>query len=294
MNPKRPKDTHPDIRNERPGRIPESLINAAIDGELNDDMQREIAHALQYDTDRKQELIDTADAINALQMPISMPDFSQGVLDRADRHRRYIPATWRRYVRAGRIGIAATLLVSLMVVAGLQNLYPRLTTIAAHPTPVKDIENAVSQDANHFAAIIKEETESIQARVTSFDLLPGVPGRTDHRLEFNPTELRLASTPSDHLSGQLGSAHTNIRSRETFDSTRFPSAYFASNDPSFAREYAPFRLVSTGLNRGFRSYPSGFSDQPRIISVAYTQTTHSSKTGRLKRVTIEIDVPDLP
>lgn len=281
MKPKRPSHTHPDIRNEQPGRIPESLINAAIDGELNDDMQREIAQALQYDTVRKQELIDTADAINALQMPITMPDFSQGVLDRADRHRRFIPATWRRYVRAGRLGMAAMLLVTLMVVAGLQNLYPRLTTLAAHPTPVKDIEIAVGQDANQFAAIIKEEAQAIQATVAPFDFLPGIPGRTDHRVELTISELRLSSTSSDQLSGQLSTRSSSL--------ARFPSTYFDAND-----SYTPMRFVSAGLNPGYRSYRSGFSQQPRLVSVAYAPGSQSSRVLRLKRVTIEINVPDLP
>jgi hypothetical protein len=183
--------THPDMRADAPGRIPESLIDAAIDGELNEDMQREIAHALKYDPIRKQELLDTSDAINALQMPISMPDFSDPVLARADRNRRFIPASWRRHVRAGRIGIAAAFLMTLMTVAGLQTIYPRLTTIASHPTPVSNIEQAVGHDTDRLAQTVTNEVHMIRASVAPMAdmLLP--PGRADHRFEIT-----LASTPS--------------------------------------------------------------------------------------------------
>ncbi len=158
------------MRNDAPGRIPESLIDAAIDGELCEDMQREIAHALNYDPIRKQELLDTSDAINALQMPISTPDFSDAILTRADRHRRFIPAAWRTHVRVGRMGIAAGLLVTLMTVAGLQKMYPRLTTIAAHQTPVLDVEQAMEHDANTFVDCVTEEVTEIRQSVAS--LLP--------------------------------------------------------------------------------------------------------------------------
>ena len=80
---------HPDMRDDAPGRIPESLINAAMDGELDKDIQREIGDALRYDPVRRQEFHDTRDAINALRMPIDTPDLSDRVLERAHRHRRF-------------------------------------------------------------------------------------------------------------------------------------------------------------------------------------------------------------
>ena len=46
-------------------RIPESLIDAALDGEICDQMQNEIAHALRYDHDRREELLETAEAVRA-------------------------------------------------------------------------------------------------------------------------------------------------------------------------------------------------------------------------------------
>ena len=130
-----------------PGRIPESLIHAALDGEVSDDMQREIADALKYDKTRHAELLETADAIRALRSEVDAPDFASAVLGELDRSSRFIPSSWQRLVRNGRMGIAAALLLSLMCVAGLQRLYPRLTTIGAQDTPVRDVAQAVEIDA---------------------------------------------------------------------------------------------------------------------------------------------------
>lgn len=178
------------MRSDAPGRIPESLIDAAIDGELNEDIQREIAHALNYDPIRKQELLDTTDAINALQMPISVPDFTNIVLARADRNRRFIPASWRRHVRAGRLGIAAALLMTLMTVAGLQHYYPRLTTIAAHPTPVLNIEQAVGDDAGKFAHSLSSEVNALREHIKPMAAIfpiSSIPGNRDHNFEIAVT-----------------------------------------------------------------------------------------------------------
>ena len=179
------RSTHPDMRNDAPGRIPESLIDAAIDGELNEDMQREIAHALRYDPMRKQELIDTADAINALQMPISVPDFAEQILARADRQRRFIPASWRKKVRAGRLGIAAALLLTLMCVSLVQRNYPRWTTIAAHPTPVRNIESAIEQGTNQIASSITSECQTIQSSIAPMASLLQAPGKNNQRFDVS-------------------------------------------------------------------------------------------------------------
>ncbi len=192
------QSNHPDIRDDAPGRIPESLINAAIDGEINDDIQREIAHALRYDPVRAQEVRDTKDAINALQMPIATPDFSSRVLDRADRHRRFIPASWRKHVRAGRMGIAAMLLFSLMTVAGLQRLYPRLTTLGAHPTLVLDVEQAVGHDASAISQNIKDEIGTVRQSVASI-----LPSRLPVRSPIRSVAMTNASSNRLSVPGQM-------------------------------------------------------------------------------------------
>lgn len=201
---------HPDMRDQAPGRIPESLIDAAMDGELDAQIQKEIGHALQYDPARRQEFHDTRDAINALRIPIDMPDLSDVVLDRANRHRRFISRKLRQQVKAGRVVMCAALLTTLLGVAGLQRMYPRLTTIASQQTPVRDIELAVEQDRNQIVNSVQNEVGALRATIQPvaglFDRLDR-PGISDTRYGV---EIRTASiaTSDDAFparpGGQLG------------------------------------------------------------------------------------------
>jgi hypothetical protein len=158
----RSRRDHPDMRDDAPGRIPESLIDAAMDGELDAEIQKEIGHALNYDPVRKQQFHDTRDAINALRMPIDSPDLSDRVLERAHRHRRFIPSKLRQQVRTGRVVMAALLLTTLLGVAGLQRAFPRLTTFGAQSTPVANIESAVEQSGQQLAQTIVSDFQRMQ------------------------------------------------------------------------------------------------------------------------------------
>ncbi len=278
------KNTHPDIRCNAPGRIPESLINAAIDGELNEDIQREIARALQYDPVRKQELLDTSNAIHALQTPITAPDLTDAILIRADRHRRFIPATWRRHVRAGRMGIAAVLLLALMVVAGLQRLYPRLTTIASHPTPVLNIEEAIEQDTDEFASALTNEARVIYSSVAN--PIAGIlkaPGRNDHRFEVAiqsaPVSSALAGDDTlsrgyligDFIGVGYGVASIYVRNEE---------------EASFAASQSPLCVFGSST-MGTWAHASHSSSSVRVGGVSLRST-------RAQRALVEFDVPSLP
>ncbi len=274
------KSPHPDMRCNAPGRIPESLINAAIDGELNEDIQREIARALQYDPVRKQELLDTSKAINALQMPIEAPDLTDAILIRADRHRRFIPASWRRHVRVGRLGIAACLLIGLMGIAGLQKIYPRLTTIASHPTPVLNVEEAIEQDADEFASALTNEARVIYSSVAR--PIVGIletPGRMDHRFEVSvesgasPGALRKgdASNPTSFAGVGYGIASIYVRSEET---------------PSFAASQSPLCVFgSSAMGRWAHASRSSSGGRVERVSLGSVRTD---------RALIEFDVPSLP
>lgn len=192
---------HPDMRDNTLGRIPESLIDAAIDGELDPQIQREIGKALQYDPERRQQFHDTRDAINALRLPMDMPDLSDRVLARAHKHRRFIPAKLRAQIRAGRVGMAAVLLVALLGIAGLQHMYPRLTTIAPQQTPVHDIQAAVQRDGAQIAQAVSSEFQTLRSTVAPvvgmFDRPPQRPGQNDQRYDVAVPQTSKAASNID-------------------------------------------------------------------------------------------------
>ncbi len=297
------------MRNDAPGRIPESLIDAAIDGELCEDMQREIAHALNYDPIRKQELLDTSDAISALQMPISTPDFSDAILTRADRHRRFIPAAWRTHVRVGRLGIAAGLLVTLMTVAGLQKMYPRLTTIAAHQTPVLDVEQAMEHDANTFVDCVTEEVDEIRQSVASMLPMPSMqsmPGRTDQNYT-----VRL----DDSVRGSMHTTSTTTThtTTHTVTTTRIADAIqeqaYEIRFVGFTRGVATVYVVEHGHDHSFHFANAFDTDRARFPQRRFLAAdtlggwTSASETPRDRtasesrnssRTSDEVDVSALP
>lgn len=163
-------ENHESFDDKTPGRIPESLIDAALDGEICDEMQEEIAHALRYDHTRRAELLETSDAVRALDLDsIPMPDMQCAVLNRLDQHDRFIPRSLRRWVRTGRMAVAAGVLLGLMLVAGLQSVYPRLTTIGAQSTPVDDVASAMQYDAQSMVSELETGVEQIRASLSPFD-----------------------------------------------------------------------------------------------------------------------------
>jgi hypothetical protein len=267
------------MRQDSPGRIPESLIDAAIDGELNEDMQREIAHALKYDLVRKSELIDTTNAIHALQMPVSTPCFADSVLHRVDQRKKFIPSSWRKHVRTGRLGIAAALLLSLMTVAGLQRVYPRLTTLGSHPTPVLDIENAIETGAGQLATTVTNEVETYRASVAPIASLLSTPGRVGQRFEVsNASTVDVSSYPSRTV-GEIrlvgvGNGIAAIYLSDQVSNPRFPTRI---NTPSSTYVVGSSRLSNW-------AYHSGMSHRTLV----------SSPKSKTEQESSELDVSALP
>lgn len=135
---------HP--RDDAPGRIPESLIDAVLDGSVDERTRREIARALRHDPSRREDVVRTLRAIDAMRSPIDCPDFSAPVLASLDRRHRFVSARVRRSLRQTRLGLAAAAMVALVGAAVAQRAMPRLATIGTPATPVTDMASAVCAD----------------------------------------------------------------------------------------------------------------------------------------------------
>ncbi len=188
---------------EIPGRIPESLIDAALDGQISDQMQAEIAHALQYDHGRRAELLETADAVRALDLDeIPMPDMQCVVLNRLDHQERFIPRKLRRSVRVGRMAVAAGVLLGLMLVAGMQSMYPRLTTIGVQSTPVHNVAVAVEEDAQRVATRVESKAQSVRASLAPLHGLLRSPSGTGGDVDGGGYSFSLSVNHPDIALGQ--------------------------------------------------------------------------------------------
>ena len=106
-----------------------------------------------------------------------MPDMQCAVLNRLDQHDRFLPRTMRKWVRTGRMAIAAGILLGLMLVAGLQSVYPRLTTIGAQSTRVHDVATAVEEETIGVAQDVRSGVAQVRASLSPLDglLAPSKP-----------------------------------------------------------------------------------------------------------------------
>ena len=194
---------HDQFDKEPLGRIPESLIDAALDGEICDQMQDEIAHALQYDHGRRAELLETADAVRALDLDdIPMPDMQCVVLNRLDQHERFIPKTLRRWVRTGRLAVAAGVLLGLMMVAGMQSMYPRLTTLGVQSTPVDDVASAMTEESQQVVTDVQGRVEILRASlmpIEGFLMAPRANVTKSYSLTLNHQVIRFTDADLEAL-----------------------------------------------------------------------------------------------
>jgi hypothetical protein len=163
-----------------PGRIPESLIDAVLDGAVDDRTRREVARALRHDTRRRQELSETLEAINALREPVACPDLSGVVLTSLDRRHRFIPARVRRSIRQARLGLALAAMVALAGAAVAQRAVPRLASIGRPDTPVTDVAQAVTAEAREAAEEVRDGVRVMRASLPSLVDTLEVPGRAFH------------------------------------------------------------------------------------------------------------------
>lgn len=148
-----------------PGRIPDSLIDAVLDGSVDDRTRREVSRALRHDASRQRDVMETMEAIEALRGPVECPDVSAEVLDTLDRRHRFIPARARRAMRNARLGVGLAALLALGTVAVSQRAFPRLVSLGTPATPVSDVARAIHADAGEAAGGVRDSAKLVRASV---------------------------------------------------------------------------------------------------------------------------------
>lgn len=148
-----------------PGRIPESLIDAVLDGSVDDRTRREVNRALRHDATRARDVRETLEAIEAMRHPIACPDLTVDVLSALDRKHRFLPARARRAMRQTRLGLGLAALLALGTVAVAQRTIPRLASIGSPPTPISDVAQSIHADAGQAADCVRDGASLVRASV---------------------------------------------------------------------------------------------------------------------------------
>ncbi len=141
----------------RPPRISDEAIDAFFDRELDPRRSRDLLLGLTNDHPRSEEVARTQRMLSLLRRtPLhaerAEEDMLGAIMARVDRRRRFLPESWRRFVTAGRLSVAATFLLAGFGVAVLGRTHPDLMRLAPHPAPIAALVDTGRTEATESAA----------------------------------------------------------------------------------------------------------------------------------------------
>ena len=148
----------------RLGRIPDSLIDAVIDGDLDTRAQREILAAARRHPEQRRELAETTELLRAFRTPVAAPDLTDAIVREANRRRRYIPARVQRLVTRSRLAVAASVLLALTAYVGATRVFPDSSLFQSRNAPVSQVAEHVAADAGQFASVASTLTAAAPKR----------------------------------------------------------------------------------------------------------------------------------
>ncbi|MFN0133854.1 MAG: hypothetical protein ACKVW3_15165 [Phycisphaerales bacterium] len=96
------------------GALPAELVDAYFDRELDAAGRDDFFGRLRGDLAACEDVARTQRVVSALREPVEAPDLSQAIMAEVRRRRGFVPLRIRRVVSAGRLAVAATLLLALM------------------------------------------------------------------------------------------------------------------------------------------------------------------------------------
>lgn len=210
--------------------IPDELIDKMFDRELPVDHQRRIIAALAHDRARAEEVARTQRALSMLKAMSPTPDLSSPILATVERRRGFASSRLQRTVRAGRMGVAACVLVSLMGVAIFERANPGVLRLAAPSTPLSSVLSQGQLDAVRGAYEMSQALDAMKAQaapiVEHFTIALGSPAGENQSgawtceslAEANPlveplSPGRLTSIMGLHHAGSDGQRRVTISAR---------------------------------------------------------------------------------
>jgi hypothetical protein len=128
-----------------PRRSIHEAIDDLFDAELNDEQARDLVR--RADAHACEDIVKTERMISMLKRPIGAPDLTDAILSQVEDEREFIDTAWRRFVRVGRVAVAACLLLTLFGVALAQRYWPEATTLRTDARPVSVLLQTTEREA---------------------------------------------------------------------------------------------------------------------------------------------------
>lgn len=147
-------------------RIPDELVDAYFDHELDEGSRDRLFRGMLADPERAEELARTQRAVGLLREPIDAPDLTESIMARVERRRRFIHPAQRRTVRHGRLVAAGAVLAVVLGLALTQRYAPQFLELAPRPRPITAVVEAGRAEAEQGARQLASTITSVAARAT--------------------------------------------------------------------------------------------------------------------------------
>lgn len=134
-----------------PGRVPDELIDAVLDGSVDIERSRQLFKRLSTSPEAAREVASTQRAIDALRSPVRSPDLSGRVLGELARRHGFMTPAMRRHVWMRRVAAAAALLVVVGGAFAVQRFVPEAANLMPKATPVSDVVASVPEPTAQIA-----------------------------------------------------------------------------------------------------------------------------------------------
>jgi hypothetical protein len=155
-----------------PTGTPEHVVDAFFDRELDPAQARDLLAGLRQDPARSEEVARTQRMLSLLRRtPAHGEGAEEAMLDvimaRVERRRGFLPEVWRRAVTAGRLAVAATVLLAGLGIAVLGRAHPGALRLAPEPAPIASLVDAGRADAVESATRCTVVFEAISERASA-------------------------------------------------------------------------------------------------------------------------------
>jgi hypothetical protein len=171
----------------------DELINELLDSSLTHEASRDAYEALRGDAAACEDLARLRYAVARLSTHVPTPDLSEAILHQVDVRRRFISPRKRGLVTAGRLGVAAGVIVAVGLASFVQRSLPQLQ-VAESAAPVTRVVETAQGAARERTELLETTVKTIQSSLASpvarLSLSPAY--RPDEGLRF---ELTLPAPP---------------------------------------------------------------------------------------------------
>lgn len=147
--------------------IPDELVDAFFDGDLDDTDSREFIRELRNDAPTAKKVVSLNSALEALRRPVSTPDFTSSIMDEVEGRTPWLSGREFRLLGHWRAAAAIGVLCLITATFVTQRVAPGSTTFVAQDAPVTRLSETLPGAATGIGETINVSFDAAQQLVTT-------------------------------------------------------------------------------------------------------------------------------